>query len=110
VNHSRKGMTRLDACIGIAYKENIDQARAVLLEAVSTLEKLLKEPAPQVVVDSLGDSSVNLIVLGWVADAEDETFTLYDMVEVCKKALDDAHIQIPFPHRQVFIEENKKRD
>ena len=108
VNHSRKGKTRLDAEIGIAYKEDIDKARTVLIDAVSKIEKVIEDPAPRVVVESLGDSSVNLIVQGWIDDAEDESGVLYEMLEEGKKALDGANIEIPFPHMQLFVEKINK--
>lgn len=109
VNHSRKGMTRINAKVGIAYKESIDEARVVLLEEVSKCEQLLQDPTPAVIVESLGDSSVNLVVQVWVASAEDEKAALYDIIERCKKALDTAGIQIPYPHLQVFMEEHSKK-
>jgi len=90
--------------VGIAYKESIDNARAVLLEEVSKFDKILQHPAPEVIVESLGDSSINLVVQAWVADAEDEMFALFTITEMSKKALDAAHIQIPFPHMQIFME------
>jgi len=104
INHSRKGMTRINVKVGIAYKESIDNARAVLLEEVSKFDKILQHPAPEVIVESLGDSSINLVVQAWVADAEDEMFALFTITEMSKKALDAAHIQIPFPHMQIFME------
>jgi len=110
INHSRKGMTRVNARVGIAYKENIDHARAVLIEEVLKLDKILHTPSPEVVVESLGDSSVNLVVQVWVENAEDEITVLFTATEQCKKALDAAHIQIPFPHRQIFMEENHKTE
>ncbi len=38
VNHSRKGSTRIDVPLGIAYKEYIPKAREVLLEALKDVQ------------------------------------------------------------------------
>lgn len=104
VNHSRRGITRLDAHVSIAYKESIDSARNVLLTAISSIDKIIKDPEPRVVVEKLDNSSVNLVVQGWIENAEDETGVLYEMIEASKKALDKAEIQIPFPHMQLFVD------
>ena len=49
MNHSKHGETRIDVPIGIAYKENIPQARKVLLEAVQNLQGVAASPPPDVV-------------------------------------------------------------
>ena len=59
-NYSKHGELWIDVPVGIAYKENIPQAREVLLEAVRSLPGVMEQPQPDVVVESLGNSSVNL--------------------------------------------------
>jgi small-conductance mechanosensitive channel len=100
-NYSEEGMVRITAQVGIAYEESIDIAREVLLAAASNIEGARSEPAPTVVVDELGDSSVNLLVRLWVDDAGTDPFYRFTLTETCKKALDDAGITIPFPQRDV---------
>ncbi len=104
VNDSRKGHMRVDVPVGIAYKEDIAAARDVLLESLDGLEGLMDAPAPDVVVDELGGSSVNLLVRAWLADAEEAAPARCRIVEACKLALDKAGIEIPFPHLQLFLD------
>ncbi|MEP7343817.1 MAG: mechanosensitive ion channel family protein [Gemmatimonadaceae bacterium] len=104
VNHSMYGETRVVVPVGIAYKERIAAARDVLLAAARGVEGVLSSPHPDVVAESLGDSSVNLLVRVWVDDASQERPIAARVLEACKVALDDAGIQIPFPHRQLFLE------
>lgn len=104
VNHSMYGETRVVVKIGIAYKERIAEARAVLLEAINGVEGAMADPPPDVVARSLGDSSVNLEVRVWIADPAIERPVGARLVEACKVALDRAGIEIPFPHQQLFIE------
>jgi len=104
VNHSKNGSTRLNVSIGIAYKENIPAAREVLLRAVATVGGISPQPPPDVVVESLGDSSVNLHVRVWVEDAENAQVLEPIVLEACKLALDEAGIEIPFPHLQFFLD------
>jgi len=72
VNHSTKGETRLEVPVGIGYSEDIEEARKVILEALDSVELVMKKPAPNVIVKNLGESSVDLIVHAWVADAKEE--------------------------------------
>lgn len=109
VNHSMYGETRINVPVGIAYKEDVRQAREVILEAVSSVEGVLEEPKPTVVVSELGGSSVNLSVRVWVREADEERPVFFRTLEAAKLALDDAGIEIPFPHLQLFIEDVQER-
>jgi small conductance mechanosensitive channel len=107
VNYSKHGSTRLNIAVGIAYKEYIPQAREVLLRAVQSVEYVLTDPAPTVVVNELGGSSVDLEVRVWVADANKGQGVMAAVVEAAKLALDEAGIEIPFPHLQLFVDDVK---
>jgi len=108
-NYSKHGELRIDVPVGIAYKEDIRRAREVLLEAVRALPDVLARPQPDVVVESLGDSSVNLLVRAWIETAEGLQRGTFAVVETSKLALDVAGIQIPFPHLQLFVDDVEER-
>lgn len=103
-NHSKHGRLRVDVPVGIAYKEDIRQARNVILDAVAGLDGVLDHPEPDVVVDGLGGSSVDLLVRVWIDTADRRRKTMFSVVEESKLALDEAGIEIPFPHLQLFID------
>jgi small conductance mechanosensitive channel len=109
VNHTKNGRTRVDVPLGIAYREHIPQARAALLQAVKDLEGVSKEPLPDVVVEALGASSVDMKVRVWVEDASHERPVFFSVMEACKLALDAAGIQIPYHHLQLFLEDVDER-
>jgi small-conductance mechanosensitive channel len=109
VNHSMYGETRVNVPLGIAYKEHIPKAREVLLEALQSVEGILTSPAPDVVVEGLGGSSVNLSVRVWIDEMSMERLTFNRTLEACKLALDGAGIQIPYPHLQLFVEKVEDR-
>lgn len=108
-NHSKYGNTRLEIPLGIAYKEHIPTARAVILQAMEPIELLLKDPAPTLVVNALGDSSVDLTLRIWIDDAEKERPAYFAAIEAAKLALDEAGIEIPFPHLQLFVDDVKEK-
>jgi small conductance mechanosensitive channel len=108
VNHSANGRTRLEVPVGIAYKEDVAEARRVLVEAVRRVPGVLEDPPPHVVVNKLGPSSVDLLVQAWIPDAAEESPTSQKLLEAAKAALDAAGIQIPFPHLQLFVDAVKE--
>ena len=108
-NHSKHGATRVDVPIGIAYKEHIPTARRVILESLATADGVLSDPPPDVVVTGLGDSSVNMEVRVWIEAAASEKAIYAMVLEQCKLSLDQAGIEIPYHHLQLFIEKIEDR-
>lgn len=102
-NYTRCSKRRFDVKVGIAYKEDIRHAKEVLLAVLKEDEGILKNEEMVVLVDSLGESSVNLIVRGWVKQ-EDYWPAIWRMTEKVKYALDDAGITIPFPQMDVHFD------
>ncbi|MCA9360953.1 mechanosensitive ion channel family protein [Candidatus Kaiserbacteria bacterium] len=102
-NYSEEGMVRITSQVSISYLQPIEQAREVIIDAISELEGVLEDPAPQVVVDKLDESSVNLLVRIWVKEAGTEPKHRFTLNESIKNALDGANIPIPFPQRDVHL-------
>lgn len=100
-NFSEDGEVRVTANISIGYSESVEQVRQMLTEAVAKIEGVRKDPAPDVVVEKLGESSVDLLVRMWVDDAGSDPAYRFQLTEICKKVLDDANVEIPFPQRVV---------
>ena len=105
VDHSAGGDTRINISVAITYESSIDNARRAILEEVAHIEGVLANPAPNVVVNKLADSGVELLVRVWIADASKERRVYYKTTETVKKALDAAGIKIAYPHVELV---NKK--
>ncbi|WP_100182354.1 mechanosensitive ion channel family protein [Candidatus Nitrosotenuis aquarius] len=105
-NVSGSEVRRLEVTLGIAYKEDIDHAIAVIKKAVSRLPYVLREPKPEVWTEQLADSGVNLKVLTWIPRDEWDNVGPILLKEV-KKDIDDAGIEIPFPQRVVHYANNQ---
>lgn len=94
--------------IGIGYAEDHERARQLLLEVLQKTEGVLDDPAPDVNVVELADSSVNLKLLFWTDSQQTSTRKTSDrVVSGVKKALDTAGIEIPFPQRVLMMSNNK---
>lgn len=104
INYTLTPRIRIRVPVGIAYKEDIDAARKVMLATVEGDDRILADPAPIVLLTSLGASSVNLEMRFWCEDSIQKFTLMWEYTEKCKKALDAAGIQIPYPHLQLFLE------
>ena len=76
------------------------------MKTVEGDDRLLGNPPPTVLVMNLGDSSVNLELRFWTEDSILKFPLMWEYTEKCKRALDNAGIEIPFPHLQLFLENN----
>jgi len=102
VNWSRKKTRRVDMVFGIGYDDDIDKARRVLEAVLAEDDRVLKDPAPMILVGELGDSSVNLLFRPWVKTSDYWMF-YWGMMETVKKRFDEAGINIPYPQRDVHL-------
>ena len=66
VNYTMTPRSRVRVSLGIAYKEDIDEARKILLGALEGDSRILADPAPVVWVTDLGNSSVNMQLRFWI--------------------------------------------
>ena len=102
VNYSRLPTRRLDVGVGIAYGDDIEKAQAALMELMTGDERVLEEPAPQVMVLALADSSVNLNLRCWT-HRDDYWQLKFDFTKWAKERLEAAGCTIPFPQREVHV-------
>jgi len=102
INYSREEQRRVDFSFGIGYGDDIDKARAVILDVIHAHDKILSDPAPFIVVGELADSSVNLTTRVWSKGADYWEVFFY-MNEAVKKAFDKNGISIPFPQTDVHV-------
>lgn len=102
VNYSAKDTRRVDMVFGIGYSDDIDKAKSVIQSMLESDSRIFKNPAPQIVVSALADSSVNFNVRPWVNSA-DYWGVYFDVTEAIKKKFDAENISIPFPQRDVHM-------
>ena len=111
VNFSAGGPLRLRLSVGIAYKESAKEARDILLPVLGEHKNVLTSSGrePKVLLEELAGSSVNLVLFVWIlaGDIARQPAIAAEVLESCKEALDNADIEIPFPHLQLFIDEAK---
>jgi len=98
INYNTLDTRRDKIDVGIGYVSNIKQAKEILLAICNDRESILKEPAPEVYVGELADSSVNLTLRFWVSNP-DYWAAHFHVMEEIKHRFDAEGIEIPFPQR-----------
>jgi small conductance mechanosensitive channel len=107
VNLTRLGKRRTRVVVGIDYRDDHDAARQVLLAAVREVPGVLPDPAPEVLVTELGDSSVDFEVAYWSApDMLTVRRTRDAVLRACKSAVEAAGMTIPWPIRTLAADKH----
>lgn len=101
-NLTKSGRRRLDIRVGIAYSADLLLAKQVLQRVAEQSGHLLPDEEPTVLVDGLGDNSVDLIVRVWT-NPDEYWEERWELTEQIKLALDQAGIEIAFPQLDVHV-------
>lgn len=104
VNFSVEPQRRIEQIYGISYDDDIDVAKRIIAEQFSAEPRVLQEPAPFIGVNQLADSSVNIMARYWCA-ASDFLPLQCDMLEKIKKAFDQQGVSIPYPQRDIHLDQ-----
>ena len=105
-NYSQSYTRRVDWVLSISYGDDVDVARREILAMLEADKRVLTDTAPVVYVKNLGESSVDLVIRAWVANA-DYWGLYFDMNEKMYKELPSKGINFPFPQMDVNIKNNK---
>jgi len=99
-NYNTHGNLRVDITMAIALDVSIDNARRIAIDAMLTHPDVLKDPAPEVSVQKVGDGMVSLAVRPYTHQA---TYwgVYFGVQELVKKAFDEHGIAGPVPHRVI---------
>lgn len=102
INYTKTPTRRLKFIVSIGYDDDINLARKVLEEMLSSNPLVLKEPTVYTHVDAYADSSINIALKGWCYN--ENYWTVYkETLNEIKKTLDKNNISIPYPQMDVFI-------
>ena len=103
-NYSRFPKRRVDLSVGVAYGSDLDQVRRATLEAIANIQGVLPDPAPMVVFNNFGDSSIDLTVYFWIdLKRADYLKTIDAGIVNINAAFAAKGIEIPFPVRTLYV-------
>lgn len=95
-----RDLRRTTIMCGVAYSEDIDQARKIMLEAVNSVQSVRSDEPVQVFAQAFGSSSIDFELTWWTgSNPGDIRESRDEVVAAVKNALDSNEIEIPFPYR-----------
>lgn len=83
--------------VSIAYHSDVERASQVLIDIVTDMRGVLKDPAPVVYVDELGAYSVNLVMLIWGENFRRDWDIPDRVYRQILKRFPQEGIEIPYP-------------
>lgn len=97
-------LCRIEVPVGVAYGTDPERVIALLLEAAKSIDRLLKDPAPQVLFKGFGDSSLDFLIRAWTDGGYEQMLPLASELSLAvHRSLRDAGIAIPFPQRDLHL-------
>ena len=102
INFNRRGTRRFELKIGIGYKDDIGNAMEAVRQLFAADPRILRDPAPGIWTDSLGDSAVVLVMRGYTR-SDDVWAAQTDLLRAVKERFDAEGISIPFPQRELTV-------
>ena len=102
-NYAGYKTRRVDLAFGISYADDIDKAMALLKEETAKDDRIRSDPETVIEVDSLGDSSVNILCRVWV-DRSDYFAVKWALTKAVKQRFDAENVSFPFPSRSIYME------
>jgi small-conductance mechanosensitive channel len=100
-NITRYPIRRMDFNVSVAYKEDLQQVREILLEIARKNTLVLDEPAPIVLFRDFGDSGIAILFGVWFQKADFINVRNSIFLDI-KRTFDALGIEIPFPHRSLY--------
>ena len=101
-NYSRNGKRRMELFFRISYFDSINTAFTVLNGIIACETRFLKDPAPQITVQSLQDSFIILCIRAWAKNQDYWDVYWFQMKNI-KEKFEEAEIKIPFPRQEIYI-------
>lgn len=95
---------RLKIPVGIAYDSDVEKALSLLEQSAQGVKRVLAIPGPVSRLMGFGDSSVDLELRVWIADAEDGVANVRSAVlRNIWNLFHENGIEFPFPQRDVLL-------
>ncbi|MBW6462293.1 MAG: mechanosensitive ion channel [DPANN group archaeon] len=88
--------------IGVAYGSDVAKVKKVLLNIITSIEKVLDTPAPNIRFDNHGESSLDFAIIMWIRHPEDKMSIIDQVNTAIDKEFKKNKIDIPFPTRTII--------
>lgn len=104
LNYSRNPLRRFDFYVGVSTDFDLAEVKRIAMDNLKENPAVLLEPAPMVVVDNLGDSSVMIRIFAWINQSEHDLLKAKgESIRLIKEAFDEEGIEMPEPIYRLHI-------
>lgn len=104
VNWSRGDERIRERCsIGVAYGADIERVMDLLKAIAAENEDVLEDPAPQIILDEYGDSSINFELRVWVESPRKRVNVRHEINVAIRGRFEEEDIEIPYPQRDLHL-------
>jgi small-conductance mechanosensitive channel len=94
---------RIEVIAGVAYGTDPHLVRKLFLEELGKHPDIIKDPAPDVFFQNMGESSLDFRLLFWTSNFSDWLRIRSEIVFKVHDILKENNIEIPFPQRDLHI-------
>ncbi len=97
--------------VNVAYSTDIEQAMALMMEAATESDRVIRNPEPRVLIKGFGDNGIDLELRMWIRDSENGVSNIAsDVYLTIWNKFNDAGVEFPFPQRDIHIVSSKVPD
>lgn len=89
--------------VGVAYGSDVEKAKSILLDVCNQHPRTVDDPAPSVVFEAFGDSSLNLVCRAFLDEIECRPKVIDELHTQINTAFNEAGVVIAFPQRDLHI-------
>ena len=94
---------RVRIAVGVAYGSDTGVVRDTLVEVGLSHPMVLKDPAPLVLFNRFGESSLDFELAVWLDSPEREPIIMSELRFAIDRAFREKGIEIPFPQREIRV-------
>ena len=96
---------RVKIPVGISYKADVHLAKKLMLDALTGVSRVLKNPAPACLLKGFGDNSIDLELRFWIQDPQNglaniKSLVMFNIWDMFK----ENNIEIPYPQRDLHFD------
>ncbi|MEA3349719.1 MAG: mechanosensitive ion channel [Chloroflexota bacterium] len=103
-NFSRFSKRRIELNAGVAYGSDLEMVRQTALDAIAAINGVMADPAPKVVFNNLGGSTIDFTLYYWVNLDKADYWGVVDagIVEI-NNIFEAKNIEMPFPTQEIRL-------
>lgn len=101
--------SRFQIKLGVSYDSDVDKVKALILQATEGVNKILKTPAPSVLFDDFGDSSLDFVLHFYTTDLMGAEVIKSNLRFKILRLMRENNIEIPFPQRDLWLRDGKAK-